>query len=90
MLSLPLPPSAPIPSCMQIDTYMLRVLQCLASAPHVSDVELSADGRWRPAGVEGPWFDIRKQPHEVVIQGPVMVKPDPDGESSAPLASSGT
>ncbi len=69
--------------CMlQIDTYTLRVLQCLAKAPHVTEVELSADGHWRPAGEEGPWFSIQQEPAAVAAQlrPPVSVKPDPEGD----------
>lgn len=64
---------------LQIDTYTLRVLQCLASAPHVSEIELAADGHWRPAGTEGPWFSVQEDPKAVAAQLPTGVKPDPEG-----------
>lgn len=68
------------PPCLpQIDTYTLRVLQCLETAPHVSDVELSADGKWRPAGVEGPWVSIHQDPATISIAPPVPVKAEPSG-----------
>lgn len=42
---------------LQIDTYMQYVLAALADVPSVSDVEISPEAKWRPAGSGGPFLE---------------------------------
>ncbi|CAD7704203.1 unnamed protein product [Ostreobium quekettii] len=43
---------------LQRDVYMDKVLQCLKMAPDVSEVEVSPEGKWRPAASDHRWRSI--------------------------------
>lgn len=40
---------------LQIDSFLCRVLDCLHNEPGVTEIELSTDGCWRPAGGGYGW-----------------------------------
>eukprot|EP00887_Chlorella_sp_A99_P007921 scaffold12.g7921.t1 len=66
---------------LQVDAYMQRVLASLGGAPHVTDIEISADGLWRPNGSDGAWHSIAQDPASVRVAPLAAVKPDPEGKS---------
>lgn len=75
---------------------MQRVLLCLRGLPDVSDVEISAEGLWRPDGSGGEWLDIASDPAGVAASlaasrgapGAAAVKPEP-GLAEAALGGGG-
>ncbi|CAD7700592.1 unnamed protein product, partial [Ostreobium quekettii] len=57
-------------SCVQAlqrDVYLDRVLQCLALAPDVSEVEVSPEGRWRPAASSERWRSIFEDVEDAAV-----------------------
>jgi hypothetical protein len=67
---------------LQVDTYMAAILTSLTAYPHISEVEVDREGRWRPVvgggggGQELPWH----QPGDAVqlpAAGMMAVKPEP-------------
>lgn len=64
---------------LQVDAYMQRVLASLGGALHVTDIEISADGLWRPNGSDGAWHSIAQDPASVRVAPLAAVKPDPEG-----------
>ncbi|EFJ51003.1 hypothetical protein VOLCADRAFT_88201, partial [Volvox carteri f. nagariensis] len=43
---------------LQIDTYMQRIISALADHPAVMEVEVEADGSWRPAGWRDRFYSV--------------------------------
>lgn len=50
---------------LQVDTFTQQVLQALADFPHITDVEISNEGQWRPDGWGDTWFSITQAIGEV-------------------------
>ncbi|DBA91014.1 TPA: hypothetical protein ACH3X2_004216 [Trebouxia sp. C0005] len=62
---------------LQRDSWMQPVITCLKALPDVTEVEVNADGWWRPAGVNMPWQST------IVDTAPlsmpkIQIKPDPE------------
>jgi hypothetical protein len=43
---------------LRVDAYVEKILKVLESYPNVSNIEVNADGDWRPEGFSNGWFDI--------------------------------
>jgi len=52
---------------LQMDTFVRKVLECLASFPHAMEVEVNSEGLWRPDGSTGGWFSICTPPDKEKI-----------------------
>lgn len=46
---------------LQRDLYISRVVEALVSLPEVENIEIQADGTWRPEGSQGEWFSITEE-----------------------------
>ncbi|KAK9864598.1 hypothetical protein WJX84_003578 [Apatococcus fuscideae] len=68
---------------LQVDAYMQRVLECIQSQPDIVEIEVSAEGQWRPAGSTDRWRDITEDVSTAAITGPVVKQE----LNNAPMAS---
>ncbi|KAI3425891.1 hypothetical protein D9Q98_007864 [Chlorella vulgaris] len=77
---------------LQVDSFTQQVLQCLQSRPAITDVEISAEGRWRPDGSSGEWFDIAAEPASVAaaLAAPAAAAGAGGGAAAAAGAGAGT
>lgn len=49
------------PQFLQVDSYLERVLEVIGSAD-INEIEVSPEGRWRPAGTSEEFRDIMEDP----------------------------
>lgn len=68
---------------LQVDTYTVKVLEGLARLPAVTEVELSPEGKWRPASAsrpgaastsaaaDRPWYNAGDIPQAFIKPEPV-------------------
>lgn len=76
---------------MQVDAYLERILSCLSGHDQVTEVELSPEGDWRPAGSSMPFMSVLDPPSmqhlhtHLAGRGATAdsIKPDPDGADRA-------
>ncbi len=73
---------------LQQDTYLSEVVRALAQQPGVTQVELDPEGRWRPAGSTGPFWDVLQGVPEDVWGGAALPRPahDASGGGARQLA----
>lgn len=65
---------------LQRDSWMQPVITCLKALPDVTEVEVNADGWWRPAGVNMPWQSTTVDTAPLSMPK-VQIKPDPEQPS---------
>lgn len=64
------------------DAFVKRILDCLSPFPNVNEVEVNADGCWRPENSDGEWYDVFSHIDE--IRNKVRTEIEKKEEKSAP------